>query len=187
MINFLDALYKPKETIEIFDKVILKEGDIVNIYGDPFVGKTLTCYWIIYKNPKYTVLYFDTEATPYSFLYQIGGDYNIVYSTINDIKDICEFIKKMDKAVDYFIIDSLTASVIEGNVDVLLNIFNVIKKNNKNLILVSQIREWNSQIFYEYKKLLDFFSYKAEVKREEDKTIVNGKFAVTQKFLKLKD
>lgn len=184
MINFLDILQRqPEQTLKIINGFI-KEGEIINIFGEPFVGKTLFCYWIINNNPRKSVFYFDTEASLYPFLNKAGKEINIIYTTINDIKKIFECIKKTINLVDYFVIDSLTATIMENNKNVLLNIFSFIKKNKKNLILVSQVREWNGQIFYDYKRFLNFFCYKAKIDEKGGKTFINDSFNIDKRFLK---
>lgn len=184
MINFLDVLYSPKDTIRVNNKDVIKEGDIINVYGEPFVGKTLFCYWIIYNNPDKSVVFFDTEATPYPFLGNMGKKINIVYTNQNDAENILILMKKLVDSIDYFIIDSLTATVIEQNASVIMQIFNLIKKHKKNLVLVSQVREWSGQIFYDYKKLLNFFCYTAKIEEQGGETVVNNGLKIKKDFLK---
>jgi len=184
MINFLDILHKPQDTLNIVDGVVIKEGDIVNVYGEPFVGKTLFCYWLINNNSDKAVVYFDTEATPYPFLGVMGKHVNIIYTNQNDAEEILKLMQRLVNDVDYFIIDSLTATVIEENANVLLRIFNLVKRNKKNLILVSQVREWNGEVFYDYKRLLNFFCYKAKIEEKGGESVVNGGFTIKKDFLK---
>lgn len=155
--NFLDILEKrPEPTVNIYDGITLKQGEMVNIYGEPFSGKTLLCYWIINSNPDKTVFYFDTECSPYPFLEKAGEDIPIVYSNAKEVEKIIDIIIRSIDLLDYIIIDSLTGMILEEHERQLLDMITVIKKHKKNLLVVSQLREWNEQKFYEHKKLLNF-------------------------------
>lgn len=182
--DFLDILgQRPKDTLKIYDDIILKEGEMVNIYGEPYSGKTLLCYWIMKNNPDKSVFYIDTESTPYPFLEKIGKEITLIYSQHKDINTLIDIITKSIQYIDYIIVDSVTAMIIEKSENKLFELLSVIKKYKKNLILVSQLREYNEQKFYEYKKLLNFFSYKAEVNMEGGTLVVNNCFVIDKKFL----
>lgn len=182
--NFLSILDKtPEPTINLYDGIVLKQGEMVNVFGEPFSGKTLLCYWIINNNPDKTVFYFDTECSPYPYLERAGEDIPIVYSNAKEADKMLDIIIRSIDLLDYVIIDSLTGVILEQHERKLLDMITLIKKNKKNLIVVSQFREYNQEKFYEHKKLLNFFSYKAEVKREGGVTVVNDHFVIDEKFL----
>jgi KaiC/GvpD/RAD55 family RecA-like ATPase len=183
-VNFLNLLDKrPEPTVNIYDNITLKGGEMVNIYGEPFSGKTPLCYWIINNNPDKTVFYFDTECSPYPFLEKTGKNIPIVYSNAKEIEKIVDIIIRSIDLLDYIVIDSLTGVILEAHEKRLLDMISVIKKSKKNLVVVSQLREYNQKKFYEHKKLLNFFSYKAEVKREGGLSVVNDHFVIDEKFL----
>jgi chromosomal replication initiation ATPase DnaA len=177
----------PKKSLKIFDDVSLMEGEILNIYGEPFVGKTLFTYYIINNNPNKVVMLFDTENSLYPMLTEISKKIPVIYSLINDLKNIKDIIWKFINKVDYFIIDSITATDINDEIksNILVNIFNIIENNNKNLILVSQNRQnCKGQMFYEDKRILDYMAYKAEVMSTIDGCIINKKYKINKNFLK---
>ena len=59
--SFSEAIEEPKQTIKIINDIILKEGDIVNIYGEPYCGKTSTCFYVVKQNPDKKILYVQAE------------------------------------------------------------------------------------------------------------------------------
>src|ERR1017187_5793449 len=154
--NFLDLIrHELIDTIEVFDNVYIKQGDIVNVFGDAYVGKTLFCYNIIKHNFDKTVLYIDTENSKYDLLDKLGEHIGIGYMQVNEIDNIIKIINDSIELIDYFIIDSLTATDIEKNGNKLAELFDIIKNNNSNLIIVSQQREYKDVLFYENKKHID--------------------------------
>lgn len=178
--NFLDWFRQPKKTLKIFDDVILEEGEIINIYGEPYVGKTLMCYHIIKNNPNKTVMYLDSENSLYNTLENIGKKVSVIYSLVNDLSLIKNMLKINIDIADYFIIDSITATDMEDGdkVSNLLQVINMIQIFNKNLIIVSQVRGINDRVIYENKKYLDYMAYKAEVKSIDGGCIVNNKYKI---------
>jgi hypothetical protein len=121
-------------------------------------------------------------------LEEISNKVPVIYSLINDLKNIKYMIWNFIDRIDYFIIDSITATdVVSDNIkqNILIDIIDIIEKNNKNLIMVSQNRQnTKGQMFYEDKKVLDFMSYKAEVKEVENGCIINNKYKINKNFLK---
>jgi KaiC/GvpD/RAD55 family RecA-like ATPase len=189
MIDFFSWLKPDKsKSLKIFDDVYLKQGEILNIYGEPYVGKTLFTYYIINNNVNKSVMLFDTENSLYPMLEEISKKVPVIYSLINDLKNIKYMIWNFIDRIDYFIIDSITATdVVSDNIkqNILIDIIDIIEKNNKNLIMVSQNRQnTKGQMFYEDKKVLDFMSYKAEVKEVENGCIINNKYKINKNFLK---
>ena len=149
-----------KETIIVKDKRLL-QGDIVNIYGEDYVGKTTECYDIIENNKEYSVMYFDTENSLYPKLEEMAKEIDVLYSNESNINNMLKMINNTIGTIDYYIIDSITA-VNENSVMKLMELFNTIKKNKKNLILVSQVRSINEKISYDYEKLINYYAYKFE-------------------------
>lgn len=181
--SFLDILHTPKDTLDIFNGITLKEGDIVNIYGESFVGKTLFCYWVMHNNQTKTVAYFDTESSPYDVINKMIGEIPILYTVNNDLDKILDIIQSTIDICDYYVIDSFTATDFEQRKKTLLQICNVVKKNNKNLLLVSQIREYDGKQYYEYKKFLDFCSFKANITEISGESFMNGEYIIKKNFL----
>lgn len=161
--DFLNWIYSPQETIKVNGKTLV-EGDIVNLFGEDYTGKTKMCYDIIENNIEKAVLYIDTENSMYPRLEELGKKTAILYSNFNKMSDIKKIILTSIVPIDYVIIDSLTAVELEKYSTDLLDLFNVIKKNNKNLILVSQVRSYKDQVSYGFKKLLNFYAYNFEIK-----------------------
>jgi len=159
--DFMDMFSEDnKETIVVKGKRLL-QGDIVNIYGEDYVGKTTECYNIIENNKEYSVMYFDTENSLYPKLEKMAEEIDVLYSNESNINSMLKMIDDTTEAIDYYIIDSITA-VNENNVMRLMELFNLIKKNKKNLILVSQVRSINEKISYDYEKLINYYAYKFE-------------------------
>jgi predicted ATP-dependent serine protease len=159
--DFMDMFSEDnKETIVVKGKRLL-QGDIVNIYGEDYVGKTTECYNIIENNKQYSVMYFDTENSLYPKLEKMAEEIDVLYSNESNINNMLKMIDDTTEAIDYYIIDSITA-VNENNVMRLMELFNLIKKNKKNLILVSQVRSINEKISYDYEKLINYYAYKFE-------------------------
>lgn len=159
--DFMDMFSEDnKETIVVKGKRLL-QGDIVNIYGEDYVGKTTECYNIIENNKEYSVMYFDTENSLYPKLEKMAEEIDVLYSNESNINNMLKMIDDTTEAIDYYIIDSITA-VNENNVTRLMELFNLIKKNKKNLILVSQVRSINEKISYDYEKLINYYAYKFE-------------------------
>jgi predicted ATP-dependent serine protease len=159
--DFMDMFSEDnKETIVVKGKRLL-QGDIVNIYGEDYVGKTTECYNIIENNKEYSVMYFDTENSLYPKLEKMAEEIDVLYSNESNINNMLKMIDDTTEAIDYYIIDSITA-VNENNVMRLMELFNLIKKNKKNLILVSQVRSINEKISYDYEKLINYYAYKFE-------------------------
>jgi hypothetical protein len=188
MINFFNWLKPDKsKSLKIFDDVYLRQGEILNIYGEPYVGKTLFTYYIINNNINKSFMLFDTENSLYPMLEEISKKVPVIYSLINDLKNIKYMIWNFIDKVDCFIIDSITATDVDNDIkqNILIDIFNIVEKNNKNLIMVSQNRQnCKGQMFYEDKKIIDFMSYKAEVKDCENGCMVNNKYKINKNFLK---
>jgi hypothetical protein len=136
------------------------------------------CYSIIKNNPIKTVLYFDTENSKYDLLDKLSEYIHIGYMVMNRINDIYYIIKTYIKDIDYFIIDSITASDVEKNGVKLQELFDLIKNNNSNLIIVSQEREYKFGKFYENKKNIDIECYQIEIKNINDKIIANDKYEI---------
>ncbi len=147
-----------KETIIVKGKRLL-QGDIVNIYGEDYVGKTTECYEIIENNKEYSVMYFDTENSLYPKLEEMAKEIDVLYSNESNINNMLKMINGTIKVIDYYVIDSITA-VNDNSVIKLMELFNTIKKNKKNLILVSQVRSINEKVSYDYEKLIDYYAYK---------------------------
>jgi hypothetical protein len=186
MINFFNWLKPDKsKSLKILNDVYLKQGEILNIYGEPYVGKTLFTYYIINNNIDKIILLFDTENSLYPILEKMGKKIHIIYSLTNDLNIIKNIIKTSLDIVDYFIIDSITATDLENNDkrSTLMQIFNLVQTANKNLILVSQVRGLDKRIFYENKRLLNFMAYKAEVKDIKYGCIVNDKYVIKKNDL----
>ncbi len=159
--DFMDMFSEDnKETIIVKGKRLL-QGDIVNIYGEDYVGKTTECYNIIENNKQYSVMYFDTENSLYPKLEKMAEEIDVLYSNESNINSMLKMIDDTTEAIDYYIIDSITA-VNENNVMRLMELFNLIKKNKKNLVLVSQVRSINEKISYDYEKLINYYAYKFE-------------------------
>lgn len=185
--NFMNWFHHQQDTIKIFDDVFLKEGEMLNIYGDSYVGKTLTCYYIIHNNPNKAAMYVDSENSLYPTLEEIAKKTPICYSMTSDLGMISSMIQTYSDKIDYFIIDSVTALDVENEEKryALLRIFGMIENTKKNLIMVSQER-WNGRMFYENKKFMDYFAYKAEVKPTLDGCIINDRYCINKNFLNSK-
>ena len=171
--DFLDE--KIDKAIKIYDDNFLSSGECLNIYGDYYSGKTSLCFNIIKNNTDKKIIYLVSEILDPIYLnrlYELSVNDNIYLLHCINIKSLINILNKTP--VEIVIIDSLTAmDYIEEKKDI-EKLFKIIRNKNINLIMVSQIREYNNQQFYEHKKILDFFSFKVKVEKNDDYIVLNG-------------
>ena len=90
----------------------------------------------------------------------------IYYSEFKDLKTILANIKLLKMNV---VIDSLNGITYEEDNDkVLAEIFEVVVKFDLNMIVISQVKNYDREEWYDSKKILDFYAYKIKVEKKGD-------------------
>ena len=166
MFNIQDLMGKERKGIHVFSKR-LNVGEIVNIYGEPYVGKTSSAFYILGQNPEIPFLYFATESfdQPYKDAL-LKRNKKIYFSKLKDLKAILNSIKMMKINV---VIDSLNGITYEEDNDkILAEVFETVVNFDLNMIVVSQIKNYNREEWYDSKRILDFFAYKIKVEKKGD-------------------
>jgi RecA/RadA recombinase len=166
--------FKSKKTLRITNNMQLREGEIVNIYGNPYVGKTTFCFYIVKQNLNKKCLYVASEElneTYKNVLKEINSNVFISYS--KKLKNINNFVSVLP--IDYVIIDSITALEYIENQKVIDEFFNIIITKKLNAIIVSQMKNYGNKETYEHNKLINFACYKLKIEKNNDQIILNGK------------
>jgi len=179
MFNIQDLMGKERKGIRTFIKR-LNVGEIVNIYGEPYVGKTSSAFYILGQNSELSFLYFATE--PFDKPYKealLKKNKKIYFSELKDLKAILNSIKMMKVNV---VIDSLNGIIYEEDNDkVLAEIFETIVKFDLNMIVISQIKNYDREEWYDSKKILDFYAYKIKVEKNGDYFDLNKDYPIAFK------
>jgi len=176
--SFLDFLQSGKESkIKIVDDLYLRGGECINLYGDQYVGKTSFCFYVVKNNPKKKVIYVDTEILTPLYRDKLNSlSDNVYILKCSNIKSLKTLLKDLN--ADLIIVDSITAMNYIENKKEISDLFDFVEENKLNLILISQIREFNDKQYYEHKKLLDFFSYRIKTEKYEDSISLDNKYKI---------
>jgi predicted ATP-dependent serine protease len=176
--SFLDFINKiVNKGIKIIDGVYLKQGESVHIYGEPFVGKTTMCFYIIKQNPEKSVVYVNSENLSPKYTRKLKTLSNNVY-ILNcfNIDWLLSILEQLH--FDYLIVDSLTAMNYIANKKKLAELFDIVIDKKMNMVLVSQVRENKGRKYYEHRKLLNFMSYRIDIRKEGTEMILNDEHAI---------
>ena len=177
---FLNIINKSKKTLKIINDIHLKEGEILNIYGEPYSGKTSLCFYIMKKNINKNCLFVASEILDFNYLDILADIFkknkmDLYITNVSELWLIIDFIKEMP--IDYVIIDSITAVKIDDK-KTIEKLYDIIQKKKINAIIVSQTRNYKGKISYGNSKLINFYSYKIKVEKNNDKLILNNKYSL---------
>lgn len=174
-LDFLDKIIH--KGIKIIDGIQLKQGESVHIYGEPFVGKTTMCFYIIKQNPEKTVVYVNSENLSPKYTRKLKTLSNNVY--ILNCFNIDWLLSMLEQLrFDFVVIDSLTAMNYIENKKKLAELFDIVIEKKMNMVLVSQVRENKGRKYYEHRKLLNFMSYQIDIHKDGPDMVLNGEHRI---------
>jgi ABC-type dipeptide/oligopeptide/nickel transport system ATPase component len=166
-LSLIKLFNSSKKTLKIYEHKWIKEGEAINIVGEPYCGKTTTCFYIIKNNSIKNVIYIASETLDKNYKHVLHKICNSIYLlNMFDLRRINEIIEQMP--IELVVIDSLTALRDMKSLKDLEKLFTIIQEKRINIIVVSQVRGFDDKIFYENKKILDFFSFRLNVEKQED-------------------
>jgi predicted ATP-dependent serine protease len=170
--SFFDFITMNNNSIKLYDDYYLKESECINIYGEDYSGKTSLCFYIIKQNPDKKIAYVCSENLDNMYKNKLHELSNNVYLThCNEVKRLIKILDIMP--IELVIVDSITAmAYIDNNKDIEL-LFNLINDKNINMIIVSQSRKYEGKEYFEHYKILNFFSQRIKVEKQEEYLILN--------------
>jgi len=175
--SFLDFVGKNNKSLRIYNNIYLREGESINIYGAQYVGKTSFCFYIIKNNSNKKIVYFASEILDKLYKKKLETIQENIYLVNNtNIKDTIDIINEINP--ELIIIDSLTAMQYISEKNNLSRLFNLVDEKRMNLVLVSQIRNYEGKEYYEHKKILDYFAYKINIETDGKHMILNKEYKI---------